>query len=134
MPAPHPRPRPRPRPRRRTARNQRSPWPLIVVLALTVTVAVALLWPNENSASPPESQGAPATAQQSVKKKAARKPIEHVTFGAHQRATQACATCHDSKSGEAIACNDCHKGACGKSAKTAADCVECHKTGVTDRW
>lgn len=60
--------------------------------------------------------------------------LTHVTFGAHSQATQACSTCHAPAPDKGIACRTCHGNACGKKAKSAADCLDCHRTGTTSTW
>ena len=60
--------------------------------------------------------------------------VSHITFGAHTRADQPCASCHDEEPGGEIACRSCHGDVCGKDATTVSDCIECHKSGTTDDW
>lgn len=60
--------------------------------------------------------------------------LAHVTFGSHVQATQSCGTCHTGKTASQIACRACHGSKCGKNAKTAADCLACHRKGTADAW
>lgn len=60
--------------------------------------------------------------------------LAHVTFGSHVQATQSCGTCHTGKTASQIACRACHGSGCGKNAKAAGDCLECHRKGTTDAW
>lgn len=74
------------------------------------------------------------TAETRPAKQEPAPPRKHVTFGAHESATQECETCHPDRPTDDIACRSCHEDVCGKDAKTAADCIACHKTGTTDSW
>lgn len=90
-----------------------------------------------------EEDTAPATTGRATTSEAAATtdpaqeadPVTHVTFGSHTQAGQPCVTCHpDNPKSGSIVCRDCHENTCGKNAKTVADCLECHATGVTEEW
>lgn len=118
---------PRYRPRRRASRHRNSGPALVAVLISSIAIVAAVWFGTGADISPPVAPAPPVEATDA-------EPVSHVTFGAHQQASQSCDTCHGENSAEPIACNNCHRGVCGKTAKTAADCVKCHETGVTDDW
>jgi hypothetical protein len=128
----------------RTRSRRRSFVPEILIIAgvaAGLALGVNALGARAAAPTPPTKTDQHRTAATSTPEASTRPsgeapeaPDSHVTFGAHQSATQACSTCHPGKQKGEIACRSCHGDTCGKDSKTVADCLACHKTGVTDRW
>lgn len=135
----HPAPRYRASAKRRTSRRRtpRRANPYILILVLVALAALGWgAWASGVDAASRETP-APGRVSAGVSQEAQGEtatPIRHVTFGAHTRANQPCASCHTEQPDGGISCRNCHGDVCGKDAKTVSDCLKCHKKGTTDDW
>lgn len=125
------RPAPRYRKSQRAARTRggASLGRLGLILAVAVVLG-AVGWTAIGSNEPPEASAVSASVEPTGT--AEVEQVTHVTFGAHDKARQACSTCHDDS--VELPCRTCHGFTCGKDSKTVGDCLACHKTGTTDEW
>lgn len=135
----HPAPRYRASAKRRASplRTSRHSRPYVLVVALVALAALG--WGAWTSNVRAASQKTPAPGRASAeisqeKQDGIAKPVRHVTFGAHTRANEPCASCHAKQPEGEISCRNCHGNVCGKDAKVVSDCLKCHKKGMTDDW
>lgn len=120
---------------RRGASRTTNPYMLVLALVALAGLAWGAWAVSARITGQPASTSAPTSTEVAQADQSANAaPASHVTFGAHTRADQPCDSCHEDQPDGGIACRNCHGNVCGKDAKSAADCIECHQTGTTKDW